>query len=124
MTTQSHRANAELRQVRRALEWASRDLELSDEEVGGALGASSRSVVRWREALHQPSSRHVQAAERLLELAHALSDVFGKDMARLHDWLHEPLPAFRGRSPLRMIINGHVDDVLTVVANAESGAFL
>ena len=124
MATKSYRADAELRQVQRAVKWASSELELSTEEVGQALGASPRSVARWKEADHRPSGRHVQAAEKLLELAHALSDVFGRDMERLHKWLHEPLPALRGRSPLRKILEGQIDDVLVIVANADTGAFL
>lgn len=123
MSTLSPRKNAQIGQVRRALKWAESTLELSDTEMGGALGASPRSVARWREALHQPSERHIQAAERLLELAHALDAVFGSDVERLHAWLHESLPALRGRTPLRMIVSGYIDDVLTILANIDSGAF-
>lgn len=124
MTTQSPRANAELRQVRRAVEWAAEELELTDDEVGGALGASARSVARWREAQHRPSSRHVTAATRLLQLSQALEAVFGNDLQRLHNWLHEPLRAFRGRSALQMVVDGHLDKVLTALANADSGAYV
>lgn len=123
MTTLSPRARARAGQVRRALEWAERTLELSAVEVGGALGASPRSVARWRDELHQPSERHVQAAERLLQLAHAFESVFGRDVDRMQQWLHQPLPALRGRTPLRTIINGNLDEVLTLLANVESGAF-
>lgn len=123
LSTMSPRAKAEISGVRRALDWAERTLELSDAEVGRALGASPRSVARWRDALHRPSDRHVQAAERLLELAHALNTVFGAETERLHNWLHEPLPALRGSTPHRTIINGNLDDVLTILGNIDSGAF-
>lgn len=66
---------------------------------------------------------HVEAAERLLVLAHALEEAFRGDMPRLHAWLHEPLPVFKGRTPLRKIVQGEVDDVIAVVANADIGAF-
>ena len=124
MSTLTPRTKAQATQVRRALKWAEDTLELSDSEVGGALGASPRSVARWRDAVHKPSDRHVQAAERLLELAHALNSVFGSDANRLHAWLHESLPALRGRTPLRMIVSGNIDDVLTILANIDSGAFV
>lgn len=123
MSTLSPRKNAQVGQVRRALKWAENTLELSDTEVGGALGASPRSVARWREALNQPSERHIQAAERLLELAHALDAVFGADTERLHLWLHEPLPALGRRTPMRMIVNGNLDDVMAILANIDSGTF-
>lgn len=123
MATPTPRARAEVKYVRRAVEWAARALELSDVEVGSALGASPRSVARWRVASHRPSDRHLRAAERLLQLAQAVDSVFQKDMDRLHDWLHEPLPALRGRTPLRAIIDGKIDEVLTILANLDSGAF-
>ena len=123
MATASYRAQAELRQVKRALDWAENTLELSDAEVGGALGASARSVARWRDERHQPHNEHVLAAERLLEIAEAMNIVFSGDMERLHAWLHEPSRAFRGRTTLRMIAEGKLDDVLTALANVDTGAF-
>jgi len=123
MSTLTPRSQAQVHQLRKAVEWAERMLELSDTELGPALGASPRSVARWRDHLHRPTAQHLLAAERLLELAHALDEVFGRDAQRLQDWLHEPLPVFRGRTPLRMIINGEADKVLTVLANIDSGTF-
>ncbi len=123
MATAAQRPRAEVIQVRKAVRWAGETLELTNQEVGTALGASARSVVRWREGENRPSASHVLAAERLLELAHSLDAVFGSDMERLHAWLHEPLPALSGRTPLRTIINGHTDKLLTVLANVDSGVF-
>lgn len=119
----SYRAEAALDQVQRAVRWASGTLELSAQEVGHAFGASQRTVVRWIDEANYPSSRHVQAAERILVLAFALHEVFGDDMKRLHTWLHEPLSVFRGRTPLRMILDGGIEDVITVVANVDGGVF-
>ena len=119
----SYRAEAARDQVQRAVEWASGTLELSAQEVGHAFGASQRTVVRWKDDANYPSSKHVQAAERILVLAFALHEVFGDDMKRLHAWLHEPLPTFKGRTPLRMILEGAIEEVITVVANVESGIF-
>jgi Protein of unknown function (DUF2384) len=59
----------------------------------------------------------------LLEVAEALDIVFSGDMERLHAWLHEPARAFRGRTALRMIAEGKLDDVLTALANVDTGAF-
>ena len=41
----------------------------------------------------------------------------------MQEWLHQPLPALRCRSPLRAIVSGHLADVITLLASAESGAF-
>ena len=123
MKTLSPRARAEMRRVRRAVGWAASTLEFSDAEVGGALGASPRSIARWRDELHRPTDRHVLAAERLLELALVLDTAFAKDLERLHHWLHEPLPALDRRTPLRAIADGKIGEVHTVLANVDAGAF-
>lgn len=117
------RAHAELKRVREAVGWAQKALELTDDELGGAIGVSSRSIARWREARNRPSPRHVMAAEHMLELAQALDAAFGGDRPALQEWLHEPLPALRRRSPLRAIVAGNVADVISLLASAESGAF-
>ncbi len=123
MTTLSPRARAEMSRVRRAVGWAASTLEFSDAEVGGALGASPRSIARWRDGLHRPTARHVLAAERLLELSRAIDIVFAGDIQRLHDWLHEPLPALGRRTALQAIADGKLDEVHTVLANIDAGAF-
>ena len=117
------RDQVELKRVSEAVLWAGRTLELSDQEVGDALGVTGRSIARWREARNQPSGRHVAAAEQLLELAQALDAAFGGDARAMQEWLHQPLPALRRQAPLRAVISGHVGDVLAVLASAESGTF-
>jgi putative toxin-antitoxin system antitoxin component (TIGR02293 family) len=109
--------------VREAVTWAERSLELTDSELGQALGVSSRSIARWRSARNAPNARNIEAAEQLLELAQALTARFGADRKALHEWLHQPLPALKRRSPLRAIIAGDVARVVTLLANAESGTF-
>jgi hypothetical protein len=64
------------------------------------------------------------AAERLLDLSQALQEVFGDDVEALQAWLHEHVPALGRRTPLRAIVDGDIDDVLTVVANADGGVFV
>ena len=120
----SPRARAEAKQVAKALSWAEREIELTDEEVAGALGGvSTRTVARWREEAQRPQQSAVIAAETILVLAKALSAVFGNDKDRMQAWLHEPLDAFRARTPLRMITQGDAAKVLTLLANIDAGVF-
>ena len=120
----SPRARAEAKQVAKALSWAEREIELTDEEVAGALGGvSTRTVARWREEAQRPQQSAVIAAETILVLAKALSAVFGNDKDRMQEWLHGPLDAFRGRTPLRMITQGDAAKVLTLLANIDAGVF-
>jgi hypothetical protein len=122
--TLSPRKKAESNLVRKAVRYASDTLEFTDQEVGSALGASARSVARWRSANTTPAPRAVVAAERLLELSQALQEVFGDDVEALQAWLHERVPALGRRTPLRAIVDGDIDDVLTVVANTDGGVFV
>ncbi len=120
----SPRAKAEVQQVAKAVTWAERDLELTDVEIGRALGgASTRTVARWRERAQRPHPPAVVAAESLLALSHALQVVFGNDRERMQAWLHEPVPALRGRTPLRLIAGGEAAKVVTLLANIDAGVF-
>jgi hypothetical protein len=120
----SPRARAEAKQVAKAVSWAEREIELSDEELAGALGGvSTRTVARWREEQQRPQPSAVIAAETILVLAKALDAVFGNDKDKMQAWLHEPLHAFRGRTPLRMIVQGDSAKVVTLLANIDAGVF-
>ena len=121
---ESPRARAEAKQVATAVSWAEREIELTDDEVAGALGGvSTRTVARYREEQQRPQPSTVIAAETLLLLAKALAAVFGNDKDRMQAWFHEPLPAFRGRTPLRMIVQGDAAKVVTLLANIDAGVF-
>jgi hypothetical protein len=56
-------------------------------------------------------------------LAQALEAVFHGDNDRMQAWLHEPLPAFRGHTPLQMITQGDAAKVVTLLANIDTGTF-
>jgi uncharacterized protein (DUF2384 family) len=121
---ESARARAEAKQVAAAVSWAENAIELTDDEVAGALGGvSTRTVARYREVQQRPQPSTVIAAEILLVLAKALDAVFGNDQDRMQAWLHEPLPAFRGRTPLRMIVQGDAAKVVTLLANIDASVF-
>ena len=60
--------------------------------------------------------------ERLHELRQLLTAVFGDDATAAQEWLREPVPALRARTPMSLISAGQVDDVIGVLANIESGA--
>lgn len=118
------RAKAEVKQVFKALSWAQQEIELTDEEVAGALGGvSARTVARWREEQQRPQPPAVIAAETILRLATALDAVFGADKDRMQAWLHEPVKAFKGHTPLRVITRGDAEKVVTLLANIDAGVF-
>lgn len=118
------RATLELKVATRAIEWARTALGLSYAEVGGAVGASERTVIRWTQRSHPPRREHRDRIEKLNELRQLLTTLFGDNATAAQEWLHEPVPMLRGRTPLSLIVRGQVDDVIGVLAGLESGAFL
>ena len=121
---QTPRARAEVRQVARAMTWAQDQIELTDKEVAAALGGvSTRTIARWREKQQRPQPGAVIAAETMLRLATALEAVFGTDKTRMQEWLHEPVKAFKGQTPLRLITGGNAERVVTLLANVDAGTF-
>lgn len=119
----SPRAKAEAKKVAKAVSWAGREIELTDVELAGALGVSARTIARWREEQQRPQPSAVIAAETLLGLARALETVFGTDKHRMQGWLNEALPAFRGRTPLQMVVQGDAAKVVGLLANIDAGVF-
>lgn len=120
----SARSVMELKIATRAVEWARETLGLTNAEVGVVLGASERTVIRWSQQAHPPRREHRDRIEKLNELRHLLSSVFGDDGDALREWLHEPVPALRGRAPLSLVAKGELDDVIGMLAGLESGAFI
>lgn len=124
----SVRAVLELKVATRAIEWARTALGLSYAEIGDAIGASERTVIRWAQQSHPPRREHREQIEKLNELRQLLTTIFGDsagDNATVaQEWLHEPVPMLRGRTPMSLIVKGQIDDVLGVLAGLESGAFI
>ena len=120
----SARAAMEMKVATRAIEWARTALGLTNAEIGAAVGASERTVIRWLQQAHPPRREHRTRIEKLNELRHLLTSIFGDDEKAAQEWLHEPVPALRGRTPLSLIITGQIDDVIGVLAGLESGAFI
>jgi uncharacterized protein (DUF2384 family) len=120
----SVRAVLELKVATRAIEWARTALGLSYAEVGGAVGASERTVIRWAQQSHPPRREHRDRIEKLNELRQLLTTTFGPNETAAQEWLHEPVPMLRGRTPMSLVVQGQLDDVIGVLAGLESGAFI
>lgn len=118
-------APTELRkkQAAETVAWAHRELALAYGDIGAAVDADERTVRRWEGRTAAPQARHEERLESLQELKYLLGSVFATK-AEADEWLHSPLPAFRGRSPIAMIRRGKLGDVIEVLATIESGAYL
>lgn len=103
--------------------WAHDVLALGYREIGAVVEADERTVRRWEGREVLPRARHRVRLGAFRELEHLLKAVFdSKEEA--NEWLHSPLPAFRGRSPMAVIRSGQLGKVVEVLATIESGAYL
>jgi hypothetical protein len=118
------RAIVEMKVAVRAIEWARDNLELTTAEIGAVLGTTERTVIRWSNRECPPSRRHREAIEQLNELRLLLTDMFGDHSSAVLEWLHDSLPALRGRSPMSFLLKGELADVIGLLATHYSGAFV
>ena len=117
------RDQMEMRFAAQVIEWARKELELSYHEIGQMVNASGRTVMRWAGSETPPSRENRDRLTRVSEVRHLLESVFREPNAAV-EWLHGPVPALRGRTPLSLLLRGELDEVVGVLANLESGAFL
>lgn len=103
--------------------WVHDELALGYREIGAAVDANERTVRRWEGRTAVPQPRHQEKLRSFQELRHLLQTVF-ESKAEADEWMHSPLPTFRGHSPLAVIANGRLRDVIEVLATIESGAYL
>ncbi len=118
----SRRALLQAQLAASVVAWAREILELTYPEIGSALDVNRRTVMRWAHSEHTPSLEHLAKLEELSELRHLLQAVFA-DADAASEWLHTPLPALRGRTPMALIRLGDLRQVVGVLAGLEAGAF-
>lgn len=112
----------EIEAANRTLDWAREDLGLGWSELGEAIGADRRTLLRWRQGENVPSPEHRERIEDLRELRFLLETLFPDPDAR-SEWLYSSVGLLRGRTPMSLIRRGRIADVLGVLAGLESGAF-
>lgn len=118
----SRRALLQAQLAANIVAWARENLELTYPEIGDALDVSRRTVMRWAHSEHTPSLEHLAKLEHLSELRHLLDTVF-PDPEACAQWLHSPVPALRGRTPMTFIRSGDLQQVIGLLAGLEAGAF-
>jgi uncharacterized protein (DUF2384 family) len=96
------------------IEWAQEKLELTDEEVGQAVGVSRKTVQRWKE-------RERKHLEQLNQLRYLLQTSF-RNMDAAQRWMHSPLPALQGRTPHFALVEGDVEALVKILGTLAAGA--
>jgi len=98
-------------------------LELTNREIGLALGATPRTVIRWTNLESSPSPAHREQIGNMNVLRHLLSVSFRSEEGMLK-WLMTEIPALGGRTPLHSILNGDIDGVIGLLGTLMAGAFV
>ncbi|MHB1862742.1 MAG: helix-turn-helix domain-containing protein [Gemmatimonadaceae bacterium] len=104
-----------------ALGWVERELELTDPEIGKALGVDRKTIYRWRKRESAPAPEQRKRMEKLTQLKWLVENAF-RTPALGKRWLYQPVPALKGRMPISVLTEGDIDSVLGVLATHVSGA--
>lgn len=105
----------------RAVERLEESLGLTRVELAAALGASPRTLERWRSQETHPQRGARRRLAELVGLEEHLSETFGGS-ARI--WLREPSPYLGGLAPADALRAGRADRVEAALEALDSGVFV
>ena len=91
-------------------------------ELALLVGATPQTVSRWQQGHVDPQPNHLQRILTLEWLASELAEFYEPADARL--WLFSRHKLLGGASPVQLIQQGRIDDVLAVIEQLKSGAYV
>lgn len=106
-----------------AVERLEEDLGLSAGELSAALGASARSIERWRDGLTHPQREARGRLAALIALDRHLLETFDSPEAA-RTWLRVSHPYVGGLTPVEVLRAGRPDRVEAALEALESGVFI
>lgn len=96
---------------------------LSEDELAGAMGASHRTVQRWRAGTAYPQQLARQRLAELLRLQRRVQETFeGPDAVRR--WFHSQSRYLGGITPAEAVRVGRLDRAEAALEALDSGIFL
>ncbi len=91
-------------------------------KVAGLLGTTPQTVSRWQRGRVEPRPSNLDRLLTLEWLVVQLSELYPPEEARL--WLLSPHPLLGGERPADRIQKGRVEDVLSLIEQLTSGAYV
>ena len=94
-----------------------RDLNLSRERMGRLVDVSAKTVERWEDLRALPPGASSRVRERLAQIQEMRDlglSVYTPD--GFQHFLRTPLPPFGGRTPLQLIEQGRIGEVVAALA--------
>ena len=95
---------------------------LNGKDIANIVGVSPPTVTRWSQGVGAPSIRKQAVIAELRWVAERLSDFYTPDETRL--WLHSAHPLLNGERAIDLINGGRTSEVLEVIEQLDSGAYL
>ena len=95
---------------------------ITSREVAQLMDTTPETVSRWRAGKTQPQRDRRDYLLRLEWLVSELADLHRPDEARL--WLFSPHKLLQGERPADRIQQGKIEDVLTIIDQLKSGAYV
>jgi transcriptional regulator with XRE-family HTH domain len=106
-----------------AIDRAMRDFGLSDRDISQVVGASSRTIARWRSGEAFPQRESRQRLAELVALDERLRETFSTVEA-IRSWAHAPSRYLGGITPAEAMRVGRIDRVNAALEALDSGIFV
>lgn len=91
-------------------------------ELAVLVGTTPQTVSRWQQGRVDPQPDHLNRILTLEWLASELAEFYEPGDARL--WLFSRHKLLHGETPVQLIQQGRIDEVLAVIEQLKSGAYL
>jgi transcriptional regulator with XRE-family HTH domain len=91
-------------------------------EVAELVGATPQTVSRWRQGRVDPQPTHLNRLLTLEWLVSELAEFYEPGDARL--WLFSRHRLLSGATPAQRIQDGRIDDVLALIEQLKTGAYV
>ncbi len=91
-------------------------------DVARFVGATPQTVSRWQQGRVDPQPAHLNRLLTLEWLASELAEFYDPEDARL--WLFSRHRLLGGATPAERIQDDHIDDVLAIIEQLKSGAYV
>ncbi len=95
---------------------------LKSAEVATILGTTPQTVSRWQQGKAEPQSNRLQLLLSLAWISERLSEFYPPDEARM--WLYTHQRLLGGARPVDRIQAGAIEEVLALIDQLQSGAFV
>jgi transcriptional regulator with XRE-family HTH domain len=94
-----------------------RDLSLSRERMARLVDVSAKTIERWEQQRSLPTRANSRIRTQLSQIQEVRDlGLCVYTLEGFRQFLKSPLPTFAGRTPLQMIEQGRVDDVISALA--------